>query len=160
MFHKVLVCVSSAEIPADFTHQIIEIARQNNSAVNLVKIKTAISPVMAINPSEQFPLMPSAAAINAIDKDTEKVGVEIGRIHRELTTQGVPVEYDPAALIDENHIAKYARQTGADLIIMTARVYKGWKRLMMGSAVEDVLRETNIPLLVINAEIKQTAHAV
>jgi len=160
MFHKILVCVSSAEVPTDLISQIIEIARQNNSTINLVKIKTAIPPVMAVNTSEQFPLMPSAAALDAIDKDAENAQAVMIRIGNDLTAQGISVEYDPSVLIDTHYVAKYARQMGAELIIMTAQIYKGWKRLMMGSAVEDVLRETNIPVLVVNTEKQQPAQVV
>lgn len=47
-------------------------------------------------------------------------------------------------------VLKCIKDNGIDLVAMTSHAYKGWKRLFFGSITENILRECNIPLLVIN----------
>jgi nucleotide-binding universal stress UspA family protein len=53
-------------------------------------------------------------------------------------------EGDPAA-----EIIRYAAALGADLIVMTSRGRGGWRRLLLGSVAESVLRSAPCPVLVV-----------
>lgn len=54
---------------------------------------------------------------------------------------------DPAVQIDE-----YARDVGADLIVMSTHNLAWWERLLVGSVTEQVVRDAPCPVLVIPGE--------
>jgi nucleotide-binding universal stress UspA family protein len=55
------------------------------------------------------------------------------------TAEGAPAD----AIVD------YARALGADLIVLTSRGRGGWRRLLLGSVAEAVLRSAPCPVLVV-----------
>ena len=76
------------------------------------------------------------------------------RLRDRLEWEGVRAEYrirlgDPAT-----EILEVARERGADLIAMTSHGRSGLRRILMGSVTEEVLRESEIPLLVTTPEAK------
>ena len=48
-------------------------------------------------------------------------------------------------------IAAAGTEHNADLIVMATHGYSGWKKLLLGSVTERVVRTASIPVLTINA---------
>ena len=50
----------------------------------------------------------------------------------------------------------YAREIGADLVVLATHGRTGLRRVLLGSVAEQVLRESDLPLLVLPAELSET----
>lgn len=67
-----------------------------------------------------------------------------------LSSEGITVKTEsieggnPASAI-----GKYARQQGADLIIMATHGYTGMKKMLLGSVAHHILHESQVPVLMI-----------
>lgn len=77
--------------------------------------------------------------------DREGLGEELRRI--QPARAGIAMEHhleygDPAAVI-----LKFAREIGADLIVMGTHGRTGLRRLLMGSVAEQVVRKASCPVL-------------
>jgi len=152
MFKKILLFVGRIEFPEKIIDYITEQVKENGSVI-LVKVKHALPPFAAVNSSDQFPIAFPAGAVTVMEKESGKLQRYLEKIASKLDEQGVKVEQVNLPNIETGDIGKFAKDHGVDLIIMTAHAYKGWRRLFLGSNIEDVLRESNIPILVFNPEL-------
>jgi nucleotide-binding universal stress UspA family protein len=90
----------------------------------------------------------------AIDEDMRKVKLmEIQHFVDATEHAGVPVEIafregDPCVEIREA-----VRETGADLVVMGTHGRSGFKRLMLGSVTEAVLRDAPAPVLTVHRDV-------
>ncbi len=159
MFTKILVCIGSVEFPEKLTEYITTQAKESKGSVVLVKIKSATPPLVAVNSNDQFPIFLSTNAVSVMEKEADKLQSHVEEIAVKLSEQGIMVEQTNTKGINIHDIAKFAKENVVDLIVMTAQAHKGWKRLFKGSNIEDVLRESNIPLLAFNPENCDTVRA-
>jgi nucleotide-binding universal stress UspA family protein len=79
---------------------------------------------------------------------------EAGRkLHEELTK--AKLEYDTvdtlmtAALDMRDEVIRMARETPADLLVLSTHGYTGWKHLLFGSNAEKILERAPCPVLVV-----------
>ena len=76
----------------------------------------------------------------------------------ELRNKGVRVgNTASAAASPTDEILAGARETGADLIAMTTHGRSGLGRLLFGSVAEDVLRQSDIPVLLMRSTEAQVS---
>ncbi len=160
MFKKILVCIGNMEFPEKLTEYIKNQAKESQCSVVLVKIKSDATPLVVMNPTVQFPMYLSTGAVNIMEKEANTLKDRVEGITANLSEQGIRVEQTNNRGISIHDIAKFAKDNVVDLIVMAAQAHKGWKRLFMGSNVEEVLRESNIPLLVFNPDSYEAASAI
>jgi nucleotide-binding universal stress UspA family protein len=159
MFTKILVCISNMEFPKKLTEYVQTQAKESQCTVVLVKIKSDITPQVAINP-EQFPVHLSTGAVNVMEYEDYTLREHAEEITAKLSEQGINIEQTYNRGISIHDVAKFAKDNVVDLIVMAAQAHKGWKRFFLGSNVEEVLRGSNIPLLVFNPDKYETAGAI
>lgn len=72
--------------------------------------------------------------------------------------RNLPVElYRKVAFVEEDPVTailRLSRKLGADLIVMGTHGRKGWSRFRLGSVLEDVLRQAEIPVLAVGPGVQ------
>ena len=72
---------------------------------------------------------------------------DLEALARPLQEAGIPVEIHVGSGYAAPEILRTARETAADLIAMVTSGRKGLSRVFLGSVAEEVVRETDRPLL-------------
>jgi nucleotide-binding universal stress UspA family protein len=66
-----------------------------------------------------------------------------------LRSKSILLEGSPA-----DEIGEYAKEVGADLIVIATHGQSGWRRFMFGSVTEKVMRLSKSPVLIIGSQEK------
>lgn len=149
MFNRILVYLDGSKFAEGILPYVIEQAKNLNSKVFLLKVNTASSHLPAYSAMPGM-ISGGVSAGWAIKLEELETTSYLDKMTRELSEMGLDVEplIYTGPVIDI--ILKCIKDNAIDLVTMTPQVYKGWKRLFLGSITENILRESNIPLLVIN----------
>jgi len=75
----------------------------------------------------------------------------LGRIAEKLESKGVKVHTEVLLWPPAEAIASYAKQNGADIIVMSSHGRSGVSRWAYGSVADKVLRSSCVPVLIIRA---------
>jgi len=148
MFNRILVYLDGSKFAEGILPYVIEHAKSFNSKVFLLKVNTASSYLPAYSAVPGITSGASAGwAIKLEEIDTKSY---LDKMTRELSEMGLDVEplIHAGPVIDI--VLKCIKDNAIDLVAMTSHAYKGWKHLLLRSITENLLRECNIPLLVIN----------
>ncbi len=148
MFNRILVYLDGSKFAEEILPYVIEQAKSFNSKVFLLKVNIASSYLPAYSAMPGITSGASAGwAIKLEEIDTKSY---LDKMVCELSDIGLDTEplIHTGPIIDI--VLKCIRDNAIDLIAMTSQAYKGWKRLFLGSITENILRECNIPLMVIN----------
>lgn len=131
--------------PTDFSPQadaalMFALALARDQKARLVLLHVARWPIRPIG------LPPDAAA----PPDELMERQELERELRQRPTGDVPVEHRlEYADTTAEGILKVARELGSDLIVMGTHGRTGWRRLLLGSVAEQVIRESPCPVLTV-----------
>ena len=122
------------------------IAEGREIAVHLLHVLPAVAADVGSGPFWSHGGFQTGTFLEAARKRLEE---EKLRFHSELRPVAVEVRLgDAAAVIDQ-----YARQIGADLIVMSTHQPGWFERLFMGSVAEQTLRDAPCPVLVVPAAL-------
>ncbi len=102
--------------------------------------------LLTVVPPRDAALDPQDTARRAAHRRLQQVAESLGGsgLHATIAVrEGWPTEV----------IAACAREVGADLVCMATHAYVGVQRLVLGSVAEGVLRETTLPVLLVQAGI-------
>jgi nucleotide-binding universal stress UspA family protein len=151
MYKRVLVPLDGSRLAEGILPFIFQIAGPLDLEVVLVYVVRPIMP-QAIEGTTQFTVYDVAAKLNEARNYLAPVAADLRRQGVRVTTdarQGEPVAEIVAA----------ARETGAGLIAMTTHGRSGFGRLLFGSVAEAVLRQAEIPVLMMRLTERQASRA-
>lgn len=151
MYKHLLVAVDGSHTSENALDHAIGLAQGENAELTLVNVA---------NPTEYMALAPEflqhesyeAAALSegnsVLDEAMKKAIVKLPaeKVHRHLLVANKGVKEMAQLLVD------YADEQGNDIIILGTHGRSGLMHLLMGSFAETVMRETNLPLLIIRSE--------
>jgi nucleotide-binding universal stress UspA family protein len=151
MYKHLLVAVDGSHTSENALDHAIGLALGENAELTLVNVA---------NPTEYMALAPEflqhesyeAAALsegnNVLDEAMKKATASLpaDRVHRHLLVAIKGVKEMAQMLVD------YADEQKVDIIILGTHGRSGLMHLLMGSFAETVMRETNLPLLIIRSE--------
>jgi nucleotide-binding universal stress UspA family protein len=72
------------------------------------------------------------------------------KVPKTLRSKSILLEGSPS-----DEITEYAKEVGADLIVIATHGQSGWRRFMFGSVTEKVMRIAKLPVLIIGSSEKQ-----
>jgi nucleotide-binding universal stress UspA family protein len=150
MFNKILAYVDGSEVCEQMLEYVIEQAVHFGSKVILLAVNSNPVSALAFASPDQFRMMPAVLPDKLIMDENARIQSALQNTASRLAEKGIDVEYATATGPVDATIVRYAREKKADLITMTAQAYKGWKRWIMGSVVDNVLRECGVPVLVLS----------
>ena len=167
MLRKILVCLDGSTFAEELIPYAIDRATHFNSKIVLFKvINSNVSPYLFSLPGVAGQSVTSIPVITPTQLDSMIRGDEVEtRLYLEnVTTRLRKVGLDVEAVAWRraagdgiaDAIVTYAAGNEVDLIMMAAHRFSFWKRIIYGSVTESVIRNTAVPVLVINPQSEMT----
>ncbi|MDD5289041.1 MAG: universal stress protein [Dehalococcoidales bacterium] len=149
MFNRILVYLDGSKFAEEILPYVIEQATSFRSEVFLLKVNTAPQylPAYSAMPGMVAGGASAGWAIKLEELETKSYLEETARKLSKMGLNVIPIAHT-GPIVDI--VLKIIKDNAIDLIAMASQTYKGWKRLFLGSITENILRECDIPLLVIN----------
>ena len=88
------------------------------------------------------------------EEELGEAKARLDALTRDLRARGY--EADSAVVVQGDvaeAIRSYAREASIDLIAMVTHGRSGWKRLVLGSVTDKVMRETSVPIMVLRPDV-------
>lgn len=153
MFNKILVCLDGTDFAEKILPFVIEQATKFGSKVFLLEVNAGPARAYAF-PSYDSNQLKLPSTIDAILRSQEQRSkTYLNKVATDICKKGVEVECCTNIGSTTKVIIQCIKENGIDLVAMTSHTYKGWKRLLYGSTVDSVIRESPVPLLVINPAV-------
>jgi nucleotide-binding universal stress UspA family protein len=151
MYKRVLVPLDGSALAEAILPFVLQIAGPLDLEVILVRVMPHIMP-HAIEDTRHFMADDVAARL-------EEAREYLGGVATDLHGRGVRVTTDARHGDPVAELVAAARETGADLIAMTTHGRSGIGRLLFGSVAEAVLRQAEIPVLMMRLTARQRSSA-
>lgn len=145
MYRKILVPIDSSPTAALGLREAIRLAKDQNAALRVVHVvdKMAIIGVAeaGMNPRPVLAKLARSgrAILDAARRSAKKAGVEAETVLREPLTKRVADE-----------VLREAKKWRADLIVMGTHGRRGVRRLVLGSDAEQIVRQADVPVLLLH----------
>jgi nucleotide-binding universal stress UspA family protein len=124
----------------------LEIARPLGAAMTLLNVWQL--PISAFPNGIAFPPAPE------IEREiVDSVTRALARTKERVAQRGVTVETQHACGEAPQEIVRYAREHGFDLIVIGTHGRRGFRRLVLGSVAELVVRTAEVPVLTVHAKV-------
>jgi nucleotide-binding universal stress UspA family protein len=155
MFKKILVPLDGSIFASKALIYAVEVARKFDSEIVLLRVAKHGKPVPA-----SAGIMPGMAdpksmeiAIEAV-REEEKLNLNksikyLRNKAKRLKDKNIAVSFSSLVGDADRTITKYAVSKNIDLIIMTSHGASGIKRFILGSVADYVLKNSNIPVMII-----------
>jgi nucleotide-binding universal stress UspA family protein len=150
MAKKILVCLDGSESAEKILPYAIELALGLGGKLILLKVCSSVPLVTAASGSSQYLMVAPIACDMSARSQQELANLYLAKKARELVEERIEVDIATIVGSFTDSILRFIEENAIDLVAMTTYAYKGWKRLLYGSVVEDILRESRVPLLIIN----------
>ncbi|MBX7045853.1 MAG: universal stress protein [Ignavibacteria bacterium] len=139
-FKKILISVDESQFSIEAVKRGVELAKAIGAELGLIHVIDESQTVGNIDAG-----ISPADALKILETETEKLmqGLIDLYIHDLPLTKFTPIG-KPAA-----QIIKTSEQWNADLIVTGTHRTTGWRRLIIGSISEDIIRHSKIPVLVV-----------
>ena len=147
MFERIIVPLDGSRLSAEAIPYAIEVGKRFDSEIIVVRV---------ILPDESSIISPAKSMEdNASMKDVDNV-FNVKRYlmnwAQSLKTQGVKVSYEVTIGTPAKAIVELAQAQQASLIVMMSHGRGGFKRAIMGSVADEILRGSTVPVLIIRAK--------
>ncbi|MBN1643745.1 MAG: universal stress protein [Dehalococcoidales bacterium] len=149
MFKRILVCLDGSAFAETILPYAIKQVKHSKGKIYLLSVNHPLPQMVAHSLVTRPPYSGASAGMVLRLKEME-IESYLNKVADYLRGEGVEVECISFVGNVVDIILKCIQDNGIDLVAMTTHAYKGWKRLIFGSTTEQVLRESDIPALVIN----------
>lgn len=146
MYSRILVPIDSSKTAARGLREAIRLAKDQNAVLRVVHVvdKMAIIGVTesGMNPRPVLAKLARSgrAVLDEARRNARKLGVEVETVLHEPVTKRVADE-----------VLREAKRWKADLIVMGTHGRRGVQRLVLGSDAEQVVRQAEIPVLLVQS---------
>jgi nucleotide-binding universal stress UspA family protein len=160
MFKRILVPLDGSRFAGRALRYAGEIAQRFDAEVVLMQVVKPAVPVAATTGAVPGIESPSTAKITvqiAHEEDkrnTARAKRYLSRKVRKIRSQGVEGSYQVEIGDPAQSIMRFARKGHIDLVVMTTQGKSGFKRAVMGSVTDEVIRESGKPVLVIKPQTR------
>ncbi|KVT41266.1 universal stress protein [Burkholderia ubonensis] len=146
MYSSILVALDGSETSARALDAALTLASETGARLHPVYV------VDFLVPAYDVPGYDPSILLNAFREEGRRVIDDAAKRMAGLGVSGTPqvVDTDPGEDVAER-IQTVVQQTGADLIVMGTHGRRGFRRLVLGSVAERVLRGATRPVLMITA---------
>ncbi len=139
-FKKILISVDDSPYSIEAAKKGVELAIANNAEIGLIHVIDESETIGNIDAG-----ISPADALVILEKGSDKFMEGLRNLYfhdlniQQFTPVGKPVK----------EILNVAERWGADLIVTGTHRTTGWKRLIIGSISEDIIRHSKIPVMVV-----------
>jgi universal stress protein A len=153
MYKKILVPLDGSRFSNRALKYAVDLAQQYKASLLLVQV---VEPVRPIPPVDPTGLTSPVASQITFDQATRADRRHLSRAKRylagkvrEMKAKKIPAEYRAVEGDAADNIMILARKNKVDLITMTTHGRSGFRRAIMGSVADKVIRESGDPVLVV-----------
>jgi nucleotide-binding universal stress UspA family protein len=139
-FQSILVPLDGSELAEQAIPIAQAIAERARSKLKLVLVHDRIILVKPGLDYTRLELAMQKADREYLKSVTARVRERLGRLVSSAVLRGLPVV---------ETLARYARELGADLVVMTTHGRGGLRRAWLGSVTDQLIRSTEVPVLVV-----------
>lgn len=156
MFERILVPLDGSRLSARALPFAMTLARQFNSEIMLVRVVPDAKP----NLIPQTGTMVDALAMDIISEQVHIKDVEntanakryLMNRAKELRDQGIQVSYYVMEGVPAHSIMEFSKQHQAALIVIMSHGRGRFKRAILGSVADAIIRGIDVPVLVVRAK--------
>ncbi len=153
MYKKILVPLDGSRFGNRALKYAVDLAQKYQASVLLTQVIQPTRPVPPVDPTGlTSPVASEITFEQAADADRRNLSRAkrylAGKV-RELKAKGIAAEYRAVEGDAARDIILVARKNKADLIVMTTHGRSGFRRAIMGSVADKVIRESGDPVLVV-----------
>jgi nucleotide-binding universal stress UspA family protein len=150
MSKKILVCLDDSEQAGQILPYAIEQALQFGGKLIFFKINSK-APVSILGPvSNHESMMTSTGTDTFMVPESDHTDMQLLSLTETLKEHGLEIENVVMEGPYTQAVLKYLTENKVDMVTMTSHAYKGWKRIILGSDIEEILQKCNVPVLVLN----------
>jgi nucleotide-binding universal stress UspA family protein len=148
MFEKILVCLDGSTLAEQILPYAAEQARRFGCQMTLLHV--ALEPVMAASGAAGGPEhLEKPGVLDQMKEEQKQAQAYLERVAVKLRQDGLEVDVVILQESPGDAIVSYASDNGYGLIAMATHGRSGLGRAIFGSVAEHVLRNSDVPLLVI-----------
>ena len=142
-FQHILVPIDGSETAYAAVDQAVQLAKTFNGKITVVQ-------VMTLDPYIAAEYITAAQTNDLIERARTSIQATLEEAKAKFSAEGLQVE---ARLLEgqviHREIARAATEMNADLIVMGSHGRKGFQKFLLGSFAQDVLRGTQLPVLIV-----------
>jgi nucleotide-binding universal stress UspA family protein len=160
MFRRILVPLDGSQFSERALPYAIEIARNFDAELMLLKVIRQTPIITSIAPTESGVLASSDTTQIIVEtakqRDERNMDVAHRYLRKEMkkvTVKNINGTYHVVLGDPAKSITKFCQEKSIDLVVMTTSGKSGLKRAFLGSVADVVIREPGIPVLAIRPEI-------
>ncbi|MFX0203329.1 MAG: universal stress protein [Candidatus Hodarchaeota archaeon] len=153
MFKRILVPLDGSRLSTKALPYAGEIAKRFNAEVVLLQVLEPTRPSVFIDADGYGSAEATEAAIQAAELRDRKKAVNARRYLRrqvkKITDMSIKVSYNIMIGTAGESIVRFCRKEKIDLVVMTTHGRSGFKRAILGSVADEIVREPGVHVLVI-----------
>ena len=149
MFNKILVCLDGSQLAEQIMPYVLKEALAFKSKVILLRVLSlpyVMTPEIPGSPG--VPVLSSSAA-DKLAKHEDAAKDYLEHIAQPLRKNGLRVDCVTLEGLPGSTIAEYANKNKVDLIAIATHGHSGLRHALVGSVAEFVIREVDVPILMI-----------
>jgi nucleotide-binding universal stress UspA family protein len=150
MAKKILVCLDGSKQAERILPYATEQALQSDGKLILFRVSNILPMAIYASTPEQNRIISPGITDTAMRDNLDHATSYLCNLAQSLAEKGVEAEVATVVGPLSQSILKFIKDNGIDMVTMTTHAYKGWKRIVYGSAVEEILHKCTIPVLVVN----------
>lgn len=151
MYKKILVPLDGSELSESVLSHVITIATSCQvPEVVLMRVREPLD-------KNVRDTLDAKIAVELDEAYSDEVVSYLGKIAAALKRKGITINIVVLSGNPAEEIIKYSKLNGVDLIIMSTHGRSGFSRLMFGSVADEVIRQTEVPVLLRPAGQSATA---
>jgi len=155
MFKKILIPLDGSRLSTKTIPYAIEIAGKFDSEVAMLRVVKQTNPVVSGGPTEiggpADIKLEMQIALQQDMKNTLAARRYLQRQSRKLKNKGIKSFYKVILGTPAHSIATFCHKEHIDLVIMTTHGKSGFKRAILGSVSDEVVRQSGVPVLLIKS---------
>jgi nucleotide-binding universal stress UspA family protein len=154
MYEKILIPLDGSSVGEAALRNVEELVTRISPDIKLEIVLLKVVPyvtfnVLTLDPGAQMPLNSNEY------EELEKESLDyLDKIAAPIRERGIQVKSIVKVGSSAEEIIKTAKETGASLIAMSTHGFSGIKRWALGSVTDEVLKTSEVPILVIRAREK------
>jgi nucleotide-binding universal stress UspA family protein len=153
MFKRILVPLDGSRLSTKALPYAGEIARQFDADVILLQVLKPTTPVLLGGTPGMASAAATQAAIESAELQDKKNAISarrsLQRQVKKITDKGIKASYNVVTGTAGESIIRFYRKGKIDLVVMTTHGRSGFKRAILGSVADEIVREPGVPVLVI-----------
>ena len=148
MYERILVPTDGSDVAENAVEHALDIAEQYGAEVHALYVVDTDSMSLTLG-GEQLDRI-EQGRFDEMEEVKEKADRATGYVADRARERGLEVVEHIAAGRPHEQVADYADDRGVDLVVMGSHGRSGVRRALLGSVTERVLRETHVPVLVVD----------